>query len=168
VRFPDFLKATVLISAGAATALAAVTAAGAAQKSSPVIVFVAAVWWSVAAAYGAFIGRGRDPNPQIAKLLAGARTAQALPELAPGTVLLNRLWPLLLCTIGAGAIAFLVPQVAAVAAGFAILWSLSWRHQEAAVAAIEDRDGVRFYVERTSPIQPIRLLRTTGLKQLPT
>jgi len=31
------------------------------------------------------------------------------------------------------------------------------------VTAIEDRDGVRFYVERTSPLKPIELVRTPGL-----
>ena len=30
------------------------------------------------------------------------------------------------------------------------------------MAAIEERDGVRFYVERTSPLQPIQLMRTPG------
>jgi hypothetical protein len=30
------------------------------------------------------------------------------------------------------------------------------------VAAIEERDGVRFYVERTSPLKPIQLVRTPG------
>ena len=37
-----------------------------------------------------------------------------------------------------------------------------WRRQEAAVAAIEERDGVRFYVDRTSPLSPIQLIRTPG------
>ena len=46
-----------------------------------------------------------------------------------------------------------MPQVAAVAAGFAIIWALAWRRQEAAVAAIEDRDGFRFYVDRTPPLR---------------
>ena len=77
-------------------------------------------------------------------------------------MLLNRLWPLLVSTVPAGALAFVFPQVPAIATGFAIIWALSWRRQEAAVAAIEDRDGVRFYVERTSPVQPIKLLRTPG------
>jgi hypothetical protein len=54
------------------------------------------------------------------------------------------------------------PQVAAIAAGFAIIWALAWRRQESAVAAIEERDGVRFYVDRTSPLQPIQLVRTPG------
>jgi hypothetical protein len=32
------------------------------------------------------------------------------------------------------------------------------------VAAIEDRDGFRFYVDKTPPLQPIRLIRTPGLR----
>ena len=41
-----------------------------------------------------------------------------------------------------------VPPVAAVASGFAIIWALAWRRQDAAVTAIEDRDGFRFYVDK--------------------
>ena len=67
--------------------------------------------------------------------------------------MLNRLWPLLLLTLGAGALSVFAPQIAGIAAGFAIIWALAWRRQEAAVAAIEERDGVRFYVDRTSPLQ---------------
>jgi hypothetical protein len=59
-----------------------------------------------------------------------------------------------------------VPQAAAVAAGFAVIWALSWRRQHAAVTAIEERDGVSFYVDRTSPLQPIRLLRAPGFRRL--
>ena len=65
-------------------------------------------------------------------------------------------------TVVAGALAFLFPQVPMIATGFAIIWALAWRRQEQAVAAIEARDGVRFYVEPTSPVEPIRLLRTPG------
>ena len=32
------------------------------------------------------------------------------------------------------------------------------------MTAIEERDGVRYYVERTSPLKPIQLLRTPGFK----
>jgi hypothetical protein len=78
--------------------------------------------------------------------------------------LLNRLWPLVLCTIGAGALAFTLPQVPAIATGFAIIWALAWRHQDAAVAAIEERDGASFHVLRTSPVRPIALMRTPGFK----
>jgi hypothetical protein len=76
--------------------------------------------------------------------------------------MLNRLWPLLVSTLGAGVLGVWQPQVAAIAAGFAILWALAWRRQEQAVAAVEERDGARFYVDRTSPLSPMRLLRTPG------
>jgi len=162
VRFCDFLRATVLMSAGSATALAAVSVAGASADGNSRLVYFGLGWWLAAAAIGAVLGRRSEPNPAIARLLASARTARALPDTQPRTVLLNRLWPLLLSTISAGALAFLVPQAATIAAGFAIIWALSWRRQEGAVAAIEERDGVRFYVERTSPVGPMTLVRTAG------
>ena len=118
--------------------------------------------WLAAGVFGALLGRRADANPPIARLLAGARFSPALPEQRPGRILVNRLWPLLVSTIAASALAFLFPQVPMIAAGFAIVWALSWRRQESAVAAIEDRDGVRFYVEPTSPVEPIRLVRTPG------
>jgi hypothetical protein len=113
---------------------------------------------------GIWLGRRASASPQIAALLANARTRTTLPEMNPGRTVLNRLWPLLLSTVGAGALAFLLPQVPAVAAGFAIIWALGWRRQASAVTAIEERDGARFYVERTSPLQPIRLVRTPGFR----
>jgi hypothetical protein len=57
------------------------------------------------------------------------------------------------------------PQVTAVACGFAIIWSLAWRRQDSAVLAVEERDGVTFYVERTSPVRPMQLVRTPGLRR---
>jgi hypothetical protein len=162
VRFTDFLKATVLISAGSATALAAVTVIGASSDLDYTLVLFAAVWWLVAGCVGMWLGRREQTSPAIARLLANAKLSPALPELHPGRILLNRLWPLLLPTVVAGGVAFLLPQVPAVATGFTIIWALAWRRQEAAVSAIEDRDAVRFYIERTSPLQPIQLLRTPG------
>jgi hypothetical protein len=88
----------------------------------------------------------------------------SLPEVNPGRTLLNRLWPLLVSTVGAGALAFVLPQVPAVATGFAIIWALAWRRQSSAVTAIEERDGVRFYVERTAFFRPIQLVRTPGFR----
>ena len=44
--------------------------------------------------------------------------------------------------------------------------ALAWRRQDAAVTAIEERDGVAFYVERTSPFQPIQLVRTPGFRRI--
>jgi len=162
VRFVDFLKTTVLLSAGAATVLATLAVVGGAAGDDPSVLVFSAAWWVVAALVGGWLGRRPETSAPIARLLAGARATTTLPEQRPGTVLLNRLWPLLVATIVAGGLAFAVPQVAAVAAGFAIIWALSWRRQEAAVTAIEERDGVAFYVERTSPVQPIQLVRTPG------
>jgi hypothetical protein len=164
VRFPDFLKATVLLSAGSATLLAVITVIGATRDTGqPGLTYVGVAWWAVAAAVGAWLGRRNEASPPIARLLADARMQMTLPELRPSSTLLNRLWPLLFSTLGAAILGLFVPQVAAVAAGFAIIWALAWRRQDAAVTAIEDRDGFRFYVDRTPPLQPIRLLRTPGL-----
>ncbi len=166
MRFVDFLKSTVLLSAGAATALAAVAALAAASHAETRLVLFSAAWWVLAAAIGSVLGRRAEVSPAIARLLAAARTSTALPEQRPGAIMLNRLWPLLLFTVLAAALTFLAPQTPGIGAGFAIIWALAWRRQHSAVTAIEDRDGVRFYVMRTSPLQPIVLQRTPGFKAL--
>ena len=141
------------------------TVAGAANRSESLLVPIIAAWWVLATLYGLWLGRKHETSPPIAKLLADARTASVLPEQRPGLILLNRLWPLLISTVAAGALAFLAPQVAGIACGFAIIWALAWRHQEKAVTAIEERDGVEFFVERTSPLQPIKLVRIQGFRR---
>jgi len=164
VRFTDFLRTTVLLSAASATVLAAVTVAGAAGAGDNLIVPFAAIWWVAAAVIGTWVGRRPETSAAVANLLARARAMASLPQVNPARTLLNRLWPLMVCTIGAGAVAFLWPQVPAVATGFAIIWALGWRRQASAVTAIEERDGARFYVEHTSPLRPIRLVRTPGFR----
>jgi hypothetical protein len=164
VRFVDFLRSTVLLSAGAATALAAVTVLAAADGSENLLIFVSVGWWLLAAVIGLRMGRHSRTNPSIARLLAGARSTTTLPEQHPSAILLNRLWPLLLFTVLSGGLAFLAPQVPGIAAGFAIIWALAWRRQDAAVAAIEERDGASFYVQRTSPVRPMSLVRAPGFK----
>src|SRR5437588_7751494 len=125
VRFADFLRTTVLASAGAASVLAALTVAAAAGHGNDLIVPFAAGWWVAAGLIGIWVGRRAETSPPIASLLAGARTQASLPELNPARTMLNRLWPLLISTVGAGAMAFLVPQVPALATGFAIIRSLA-------------------------------------------
>jgi hypothetical protein len=164
VRFVDFLRTTVLLSAGAATALAAVTVLAAAGGSERLLVAIAAGWWLLASVIGLRLGRRAETTPPIARLLASAKASSTLPELHPSAILVNRLWPLALFTLLSGGLAFLAPQIPGIAAGFAIIWALSWRRQDAAVAAIEERDGAAFYVRRTSPLRPISLLRTPGFK----
>jgi hypothetical protein len=165
LRFVDFLRATVMLSAGAATTLAVVTVVAASGNADQLLVVVAAGWWVAAGFIGAFLGRRAAVTPPLARVLADAKAATMMPEHRPGAVLVNRLWPLLTCTIVAGALAFLVPQVPAIATGFAVIWSLAWRRQDGAVSAIEERDGVTFYVERTSPVRPIELVRTPGFRR---
>jgi hypothetical protein len=162
VRFADFLRTTVLISAAAATALAAVTLAGVVGGGHGLVLPIAAAWWAGSGMIGLWLGRRAAASPPIATLLASARSQPSLPEVNPARVVLNRLWPLLFSTLGAGALGVILPQVPAIAAGFAIIWALAWRRQSRAVTAIEERDGARFYVERTSPLRPIQLVRTPG------
>jgi hypothetical protein len=164
MRFAEFLRTTVLVSAASATLLGVLTLASANAAGNDVVVPVAAGWWVAAAAIGLWLGRRASTSPPIANLLASSRTQVSLPEQHAGRIVLNRLWPLLLCTLTAGGLAAVAPQVPAIAAGFAIIWSLAWRRQSAAVTAIEERDGARFYVEPTSPLKPIRLVRTPGFR----
>jgi hypothetical protein len=163
--FTDFLKATVLLTAGEATALGAVTIAAAAAQDDTVTIVFALAWWVVAAAVGSWIGRTERASDRIKNLLTTARTSLALPEVRPAAILVNRLWPLGVSALFAAGISWLYPQVAAVATGYGILIALAWRKQEAAVTAIEERDGVRFYVTPTSPLRGIELARTPGYRR---
>jgi hypothetical protein len=164
VHFTDFLKSTVLLTAGEATALAAVTIIAAAGKDDTVTIVFSLAWWAVAAIVGAWLGRRTTPSARIRTLLGEARTSEALPDVRPAAVLVNRLWPLGVVALIAAGIAWLYPQFPSVAAGYAILVALSWRKQEAAVTAIEGRDGSRFYVVPTSPFRGIELMRTPGYR----
>ena len=166
MRFVDFLKTTVLLSGGAATALAAVAVLAAGEHSEQHLLPFAVGWWVIASLIGLRLGRRAETNPPIARLLAGAKSTATLPEHRPSATLLNRLWPLMVFTLAAGGLAFLAPQIPGIAAGFAIIWALAWRRQDAAVAAIEERDGAAFYVSRTSPVRPMELVRTPGFKAL--
>ncbi len=165
MRFADLLRTTVLLSAGAATALAAACVVGAANDPGSSVALQAAGWWLVASVVGAFLGRETSATPPIARALAEARAATAMPEERPWPTVLNRLWPLLAATAVAGALAFLAPQVPGIAAGFAIIWALAWRVQDKAVVAVEERDGVTFFVAPTSPFAPVKLVRAPGLRR---
>jgi hypothetical protein len=165
LRFVDLLKTTVMLSAGAATMLAIVTVIAATGDRDDTLVLIGAGWWVAASIIGVLLGRRGQVTAQIGRLLADAKVATMMPEHRPGAVVVNRLWPLLLSTVAAGAVGFVFPQVPAVACGFAVIWSLAWRRQDSAVLAIEERDGVTFFVERTSPIRPMRLVRTPGFRR---
>lgn len=165
MRFGDLLRTTVMLSAGSATMLAVVTAISASQTAENSVFYVMAGWWVAATLIGLWVGRRAAVAPAIGRLLADAKTATTMPEHRPGQVVLNRLWPLVLVTIVAGGFGIIAPQLPGIACGFTIIWALAWRKQPSAVTAIEERDGATFYVERTSPVRPIQLVRTPGFRR---
>jgi|SRR5579875_255371 len=164
MRFVDFLRAVVLLSAASATVLGVIAVLEASQPEHKGLLIATVAWWLVAALLGGLLGRGREPNKAIAALLGRSTFSPALPPLEPGRVLLNRLWPLLVLTVAAGLLSLLFPQLPAIGSGFALLYALAWRGQHGAVEAIERRDGVQFFVVRTPPLKPIALQRTPGFK----
>lgn len=166
MRFREFLRVSVLIYAAAATALAIVSVVGVTREDTNTLVYVAGVWWCVAVLAGLWLGRRPETTEGIGNLLAGARTTNSLPELEPGAILFNRLWPVAVATVLAGAIGFFFAQVPVVATGFFLLVALLWRRQASAVEAIEGRDGAEFWFDRTSPFGPPKLLRLPGLRRI--
>jgi hypothetical protein len=166
VRFREFLRVSVLLYAAAAAALAIVSVVGATREDSNTLVYVAAVWWCAAVLAGLWLGRRPETTEGIANLLAAARTTNSLPELEPGAILFNRLWPVALATVLAGAVGFFFAQVPVVATGFFLLVALLWRRQSSAIEAIEGRDGVEFWFDKTSPFGPPKLLRLPGLRRI--
>jgi hypothetical protein len=166
VRFREFLRVSVLIYAVAATVLGIVSVASATRADTNTLVYVAAVWWCLAVLAGLWLGRRPETTEGIGTLLAEARSTNSLPELEPGAVMFNRLWPVALATVLAGGIGFFFPQVPVVATGFFILVALLWRRQSSAVAAIEGRDGVEFWFDRTSPLGAPKLLRLPGMRRI--
>jgi hypothetical protein len=166
LRFPDFLRTAVLLFGGAATALAIVAIAGAHADDNVTLLYLAVGWWLLAAVGGLWIGRRPETTEGFSTLLADARSSPTLPEQRPGAIIVNRLWVLGVFTIVSGSVAFLLPQIPAIACGFLLAIGLAWRKQSAAIEAIEGRDGVRFYVEPASPFAPIKLVRTPGFKRV--
>jgi hypothetical protein len=160
MRFGEFLRAAVVLSAATATVLATITVLAATRDYDDLVVFVSVGWWLLASIVGIrFEARAHEG---IARLMAEARYQTTLPDLRPALTLVNRLWLLLVVTIVAGGVGIFIPQISSVAAGFALLVALAWRRQGLAVEAIEERDAARFYVDRTSPLAPIKLIRTPG------
>jgi len=162
--FTDLLRVTVLLTGAEATALAAVTAIAANQHDDTTTIAVAAAWWLIALLAGFWLGRPARASDGVRDALARARTATSLPPDPPGRIAVARLWPVGVTALAAGILGVFFPGVAAIGAGYALLVSLAWHTREAAVLAIEQRDGVRFYVVPSSALRPIELVRTPGLQ----
>ena len=165
--FTDLLRLTVLLAAGEATALGAVTVISAAGSDDTLTLLVAAGWWPASVLIGLYLGRRSRAADGVREALTTARTATSLPSESPNRIAIERLWPIALTALAAGAIGFFYPGVTAIGAGYALLVALAWRTREAAVLGVEDRDGVKFYVEPGSALRPVQLVRTPGLRTDP-
>lgn len=161
----DLLRMTVLLTAGSASVLAAVTVIAAGRAEDDLTLYVAGGWWAVAAIVGLIVGRPKRTADAMRRVLAAARLQPTLPTDNPGRVAVGRLWPLAAFALVAGGLGFIWPGVAAVGCGYALGVALAWRRRELAVTAIEERDGVRFYVEPGSALEPVKLVRTPGLRR---
>src|SRR4051794_20939038 len=107
MRFTEVLRPSILLFAGAATAFAAGAIAGAQSDDDTTLLYVAVGWWVASAVAGLWIGRRVETSQGIGRLLADARHSPTLPEQEPGRTMINRLWPLIIATAAAAAIAFL-------------------------------------------------------------
>jgi hypothetical protein len=166
MTYCDLLRMTVLLAGGSATVLAAITVVAANRADDDLTLLVAAGWWTVALVAGLILGRPKRAEEAMRPVLAGARTTTSLPHSdSPGRAALARLWPLGAFAVVAGGLGFVFPGVAAIGTGYGLAAALAWRARESAVSAIEERDGVRFYVEPGSALQPVKLVRTPGLRR---
>ena len=162
--FSELLRLTVLLVAGVATALGAISVLLADQEEpSTLALAVLGGWWLLAAVAGLVYGSSERAAEALRPVLRSARTQTSLPSESEGRIAFMRLWPIGAFALVSCVAGVVYPQVAAIGAGYAILIALAWRRREAAVQAIEDRDGVRFYVEPSPAYRPVRLVRTPGL-----
>jgi hypothetical protein len=168
MRFTDFLKATVFLMAGEASALGAVAIVSAATKQDELALIECCGFWLIAGVLGVLAGRKPSATDGISSLLSDATSENeaSLPQINPSGVLVNRLWPFGVYALITAIPAFIYPQIAGIGAAFLIFFALAWRKQEKAVTAIEERDGARFFVKKTSPLRAIQLVRTTGMRRL--
>jgi hypothetical protein len=167
VPYTDLLRVTVFVTGAEATVLGAITAIGANRNGDEATILVAVAWWLASLAIGIYLGRPARAADDVRDALSRARTATSLPQESPARIAAGRLWPIVVTAIVAGALGLFFPGVAVIGAGYALIVSLAWHTREAAVLAIEQRDGVKFYVVPSSALKPIELVRTPGLRSVP-
>jgi hypothetical protein len=164
VPYTDLLRVSVFLTAGEATALGTIAAISAGRDATAGVLLLTAAWWLAALAIGLFLGRPARAADGVRDALARAKTATSLPPETPARIALGRLWPIGVTAVAAGVLGIFFAGVAIVGAGYALLVALAWHSHEAAVLAIEQRDGVKFYVVPNSGLRPVELIRTPGLR----
>jgi hypothetical protein len=164
VPYTELLRFTVIVTAAEATVLAAISAISVGGEPGATTIIVALAWWAISIILGFWLGRPDRAREDMREPLARAKTATSLPSESPARIAIGRLWPIALTAIIAGGLGLFFPGVAIIGTGYALIVSLAWHTREAAVQAIEERDGVRFFVVPNSVLRPIELTRTPGLR----
>jgi hypothetical protein len=164
VPYTDLLRVTVFVTGAEATALGAISAISVGGEPGPTTAIVALAWWAIAIILGFWLGRPDRAREDMREPLSRAKMATSLPSESPARIALQRLWPIGVTAIVAGGLGLFFPGVAIIGTGYALIVALSWHTREAAVLAIEERDGVRFYVVPNGTFRPIELVRTPGLR----
>ena len=141
MQYKDLLRGTVLLVAIEATGLAAISAVTINSTGDDTLAALSLGWWLVAIVGGIWLGRPSRTAEVLRGPLAAAKTSTQLPAESPVRIALARLWPIALFAILAGAAGPFLPQVPAIATGFALGVATAWRNREAAVTAVEERDG---------------------------
>jgi hypothetical protein len=162
--YTDLLRATVFLTGAEATVLGAISAISVGGEPSSTTVIVALAWWLISLILGFWLGRPDRAREDMRDPLARAKMATSLPSQSPARIAIQRLWPVALTAVIAGGLGLFFPGVAIIGTGYALIVSLAWHTREAAVQAIEERDGVRFFVVPNSALKPIHLVRTPGLR----
>jgi hypothetical protein len=164
VPYTELLRFTVFVTGAEATALGAISAIAVGGEPSATTTIVAVAWWLIALILGFWLGRPERAREDVRDPLSRAKTATSLPTESPARIAIQRLWPIAVIAIVAGGLGLFFPGVAIIGTGYALIVSLSWHTREAAVQAIEERDGVRFFVVPTGAFRPVKLVRTPGLR----
>lgn len=161
MRYCDYLHACVLMIGSAALALIIISAGSLVATGSRLLILLSIAWLVICVAWGLWIGRGEQES--VRALLSRSRPEPVFPKIEPPAVLLSRLWPVLAITLVAAITSYWFPQLAVATAGYGLLWALAWRKQADAVLAIEERDAVHFWIVRSSPVGPPKLVRVPAM-----
>lgn len=163
MRYCDYLHSSVLMIGSSAVALILISAGSLARDGGMTLIVLSIAWLAICVVVGLWQGSSESAQDSVRDLLSRSRPEPIFPKIEPPAVLLSRLWPVLAITIVAAFSAYWFPQFAVAAAGYGLLWALAWRRQSDAVLAIEERDTVHFWIVRSSPFAPPKLVRVPAM-----
>lgn len=163
MRFSEYLRTTVLLVGTTGLALLLIAAGAILRDGNLLLLVFTAGWTLVSVLTGLWLGRRGDALESIRTLLSRSRPEPVFPMIAPGAVLLGRLWPILVIALVSVVGSLWLPSLPIVGGGYGLIWSLAWRKQALAVEAIEERDAVHFWVVRTAIFKQIKIVRVPAM-----